>query len=206
MRWVAILFVLALLCAGVVTLLAYGGYEYKRVAEATLPDNVAGSAAAAPAPAAPAPAAQSCADGKAAFAAKDYETTTTLLAVCADANPRDADARLLLGRAYAATGRYERAASELEAALAARPDDAAGWEALAYSRIQSENDRGAEAALDKWITLDAGAPVAWRMRADVRYQMGDSEGSARDAAQACALGDDDGCTLHKRMKDVKRRR
>lgn len=206
MRWVVLVVALALLCGGVVSLLAYGGYEYKRVADATVP--VAGGAAQADAPAAdaPPPAAPSCAEGKDAFTAKDYELTTTLLAVCLDAHPSDTEARLLLGRAYAATGRYERADSELEAALAQRPGDAAGWEALAYARVKAENDRGAASALDKWITLDAGARSAWRMRADVRYRMGDAEGAARDAAQACALGDEDGCTLQSRMKDVSRRR
>ncbi len=206
MRWVAILLVVALLCAGTATLLVYGGYEYNRVADAALPEPSVATPMGEPIVDAPAAAGQSCADGKAAFLAKDYERTTTLLAVCLDANPADVDARLQLGRAYAASGRYERADAELAAALAARPEDAAAWQALAYARTQSGNDRSAESALDKWIAWDPSAPVAWRMRAEARYRVGDSEGAGRDAAQACALGDEDGCTLQKRMKDVSRRR
>ncbi len=215
LRWVAIGFVFLLLCGGVLALASYAGFEWWRVSqsgesgwvpvtsgpEAPVPANAAGGGGA-PIKAASA----ACAAGSAAFAAKTYDEAITQLDVCLETHPDDADAKLLRGRAYAAIGRYDLAQLDLEKALIDRPADEAGWEALAYSRVRTENDRGAIAALDSWIALNPNAARAWRMRADARFRMGNPTAALIDAERSCALGDVDGCTLETRIKESRRRR
>jgi tetratricopeptide (TPR) repeat protein len=214
LRWVAIAILALLVCGGVVTLSAYAGFEWWRVK--SIPDGVVATpepAAVDPtapeavlASAGPAVRSPSCDEGSAAFTSKDYERATTQLGVCLELYPDRADLRMLRGRAWASLGRYERAEVDLEAALGTLPDDQAGWEALVYSQVRGDADRAALATIAAWLERNPTAPAAFRMRADVRYRLGELGLARDDAARACALGDADGCTLETRMKDAGRRR
>jgi predicted Zn-dependent protease len=213
MRWLAITALALLVCGGVLTLGGYAGFEWWRVngsgeaveasVEAAPPPGSAEAVMVAEAPAAPS---TSCEDGAAAFAARDYDGATTQLDVCLSLTPDRPELRMLRGRAWAAVGRFERAEDDLEVALKELPDDALGWEALVYSQVRSEHDRAAQTTLDRWIARSPDSGPALRMRADVRYRLGELGLARDDADRACALGDADGCTLAARMKDARRKR
>ncbi len=211
MRWLAIVALLLLVCGGALTLGGYAGFEWWRVNGAPEVPVVAATPATPGSPeavmVAEAPAAAaSCEEGAAAFGAKDYERATTLLDVCLEHAPEREDLRMLRGRSWAASGRYERAVTDLSRALDVRPEDAAGWEALVYSQVKSENDRAALGTLERWLDKQPDAAVALRLRADVRYRLGELGLAVDDASRACALGDADACLLETRMKDARRRR
>ena len=206
-RWIVVLGLLALFCAGVVTLGGYAGFEFWRVGRAVPDAQVAAAPASTPeAPAAPSAPPAACAEGKAAFEAKDFEAATTKLEVCVELAPDDNAARMLLGRAWAQVGRFERADVQLTHALGDNPGDERGWEALVYARVHSDNDRGALLALDDWLDQKPDSSVALRMRADVHYRLGDRAPALADAERSCTLGDADGCTLKSRLADVRRHR
>lgn len=218
-RWLAITLLLLLSCAGIVTLGGYAGFSWWKVNRGDgdvggLPTgtepgggtSAGGVATVATGPGAGASGAGACAAGLAAFEAKDYETASTQLDTCVETHPADNASLMLRGRAWAQLERWERADADLEKALAVDPTDERGWEALAYARTHNENDRGAALALDKWIAVNPNAPSAFRMRADVRYRLGDRPGALDDAGRSCALGDADGCTLEGRLKDAGKRR
>lgn len=208
-RWLAITLLLVLLCGGVFTLAAYGGYQWWRVNGSTGPvataSEVSEGTAGADTPAAPLPS-PACAEGRAAFEAKDYETATTRLEVCVEAYPGDTEALLLRGRAYAQLGRWERAERDLETGLEAHPGDERAWEALAFARVRTGNDRGVVTACDHWLAHNASAGAALRMRGDAKFRLGDRDGALADASQSCTLGDADGCTLQVRLEDLRKRR
>lgn len=215
LRWATLAILLLLVCGGGLTLASYAGFEWWRVSrggevgaveEAPAPIPVGAPGEASLAPSTPGPTTVACAAGSEAFVAKDYGEAITQLDVCLDAHPGDADAKLLRGRAYAAQERFDLAQIDLERALIDRPGDEPGWEALAYSRVRTENDRGAIAALDAWIALNPSAARAWRMRADARFRMGNPTAALIDAERSCALGDVDGCTLEARIKETRKRR
>ncbi len=201
MRWV-IVAILILACGGFVALGGYAGFEFWRVGNVSTEMEAERLAPPPPVEAPPTP--PECEAGLAAFAAKDYEGTTSLLEVCLDAVPDHAEARLARGRANAALGRYERADLDLSRGLALRPDVVEGWEALVYARSQNGDDRGAVTAADRWLAVQPGAARAIRMRADARYRMGELAEARDDAARACALGDADACELEKRMKAARK--
>ncbi|GDX80924.1 hypothetical protein LBMAG42_27350 [Deltaproteobacteria bacterium] len=218
LRWIAIAFLFLLVCGGGLTLASYAGFEWWRVNGAA-PSEAEPPVAAAPGPTTPpaggepgAPAASegaslaACDAGTAAFVAKDYGETIAQLDVCLEAHPNAVEAKLLRGRAYAAVERFDLAQIDLEKALVERPGDEPGWEALAYSRVRTENDRGAITALDAWIALNPSAARAWRMRADARFRLGNPTAALIDAERSCALGDADGCTLETRIKETRKRR
>lgn len=111
----------------------------------------------------------------------------------------DAEADLLLGRAYAEHARAAldsaartRAATLLTAALAKRPADAAGWADLASMRRLGGDLPGARAALEEAVTR---APRAqwWADLARLRLAMADVGGAraAIDEASARRPGDAD---------------
>ena len=224
-RWLAITLLLLLSCAGIVTLGGYAGFSWWKVNRgdgdvggtpvangagagdvATVATGAENGSTATGTAGASGAGAGACAAGLAAFEAKDYETASTHLDTCVETHPADNASLMLRGRAWAQLKRWERADADLEKALAVDPADERGWEALAYARTHNENDRGAALALDKWIAVNPNAPSAFRMRADVRYRLGDRPGALDDAGRSCALGDADGCTLEGRLKDAGKRR
>jgi tetratricopeptide (TPR) repeat protein len=92
------------------------------------------------------------------------------LAVACDAgNP---EARLIYGRALAAARRPLEAARELEAVLAARPDDLVALEGLAQSYAAAQDERAAVAAYEKLVKLRPDTP-------DPRVRLADYFWSAR---------------------------
>jgi len=201
MRWV-IVAILILACGGIFALGGYAGFEFWRVGRVA--NEMETERLAPPDPVQPPPEPPECAEGLAAFAAKDYEATTSSLEVCLDALPDHAEARLARGRANAALGRYERADLDLSRGLALRPDVVEGWEALVYARSQNGDDRGAVTAADRWLAVQPDAARAIRMRADARYRMGELAEARGDAGRACTLGDADACELEKRMRAARK--
>jgi predicted Zn-dependent protease len=154
-------------------------------------------------PPAPSPA---CAEGRAAFEAKDYETATTRLEVCVEAHPEDNAALILRGRAYAQLGSWDRAERDLETGLDADATDGRAWAALAFVRGRNGNDRGVVTACDRWLAQDPAAAEALRMRGDAKFRLGDRDGAMADAERSCTLGDADGCTLQTRLQDARKHR
>lgn len=203
MRWLAVALILVLVCGGFLALGGYAGFEYWRVGQSLTAEAPVEDVAPVPEVAPPSTA---CADGIAAFDARDYDAATSRLDVCLEADPANVEARLRRGRAWAALGRYERADVDLVRGLADRPDAAEAWEALVFSRAQNGDDRGAITAAERWLAVDPTAARPLRLRADSRYRLGEYEAALTDAKDACAKGDAEGCVLEARMKDARKHR
>jgi tetratricopeptide (TPR) repeat protein len=100
------------------------------------------------------------------------------------AGAKDASSIAYACREYAETliswGEYPAAIAQLEVALGARPDDAAGWHDLGMLRHNQGNHAGAIQALEKSRDL---APRDVRPRkalAALRWKLGDKPGAAAE--------------------------
>lgn len=138
-----------------------------------------------------------------AYAQGRFQEAVSLYDVVVETHPRDAEALLGRGRAYAKLGQNARAAQDFESAVAVDRDRVAAWEGLAFVRAASGDDRGAVEALDEAVR---GAPTDGRLlreRANARYRAGERALALSDAALSCSLGFQDGCALEKRMRSAR---
>lgn len=201
---VAFALLLLFLCAGVLALGGYGGFEVFRLtseeeAAATAVEKVVAQTQVESQSMLP-----RCDEGKLALAEKRFDAAADALETCVAAFPDDNEALFARGRAYAGLERFERAELDLSRALEREGSRADGWETLAWVRVRVGDDPAAIDALDHWIALNPAAGEAYRSRADARYRLGKPEDAVRDARRACDLGVADGCLLEERIRAVSR--
>ncbi|MEZ4435857.1 MAG: hypothetical protein R3F65_25955 [bacterium] len=119
----------------------------------------------------------------------------------------EAEARLLLGRAYAESARArisnadrEQATALLTAALADRPDDAAGWADLAAMKRLAGDLPGARRALEEAVRRDGRAEWIAHLTG-LRLATGDLDGARAllDRLRALRPGDPDDALLAARV-------
>ena len=196
----AVVALLLMICAGVVVLGGYGGFEFWRVqksaAEGEQEQIVEEVEAAEEVEAGK----LRCAEGRAAYEAKEYDKAVDALDACVTALPGDAAAIIDRGRAYARIERYERAEADLQKGLLLDGTRVDGWETLAWVQVRLGDDAAAIESIARWLALRPDAGDAYLMRADAQYRLGLRMEGIQDAKHACDLGLPDGCTLEERMR------
>jgi Flp pilus assembly protein TadD len=94
-------------------------------------------------------------------------------------------------REYAETlgswGEYAAAITQLEAAVAARPEDAAAWHDLGILRHHERDDAGAVVALERARTLAPDDPRPRIALAALRWATGDTAGATTEYKDLLAL-------------------
>jgi Flp pilus assembly protein TadD len=96
-------------------------------------------------------------------------------------------ARRELAETLGSWGDYAGAIAQLEAAVAARPDDAAAWHDLGILRHHEHDDAGALAALERARTLAPDDPRPRIALAALRWSRGDVAGATTEYRGLLAL-------------------
>lgn len=141
--------------------------------------------------------------GRAAVAAGDDRAVIEAFGDVLTGDPKNTEALLARGRAYAHTEQLALAESDLRELVRLDGGSKDGWESLAWVLARQGNDTEARDALDRVLALSPDDAKALRDRANARFRTGDTSGARSDAEQACKLGLQDGCTLAERLATMR---
>ncbi len=130
-------------------------------------------------------------DGWQAHKAGHRDEALRFFDLAADLAPTDS--ALLHRRAWIILGTKDPDIPALQAAAAKSPDDLRLHQQLDYALSQKNRYAEIAAMWTEYIARHPDDATAYRERAGTYYHLGDSAKSRADAAEACELGDSEGC-------------